>query len=1158
MNGVADRQMAMQQQQQLLLANLRQQAQSQQLQLQQQQQQQLQAAQMQGYPPPQLMQLQQTHQQQQVQLQHQHQQQIQQMMARHQAQVQATAAVPPAQPVQATDAATATPSNEAVQPAAVPTGLAPTGEAASGPAPEAVKVAAPHQAAPPSSEPSAAEPNGEAKHDGVEPVDDSHGGAALVAGDRGGSLAPINDPNAVIELQQKQQHLQALLAGGSAATAPPAPRPGTVGLQPVDPALLEKIREQQQAQLREQQSKMLEQAEQMEKQRAEREEQQQVLARSPALRQMQQQAQMQQQQLRQHQMMQVQQVPPMQHMQLQQLHTQQQQQLRLQHNAQLQHAQQMVLQQHAAAKAAGTADGEAPADSEAAQPAPAVPEMSTTVRTAIELMAKLIARNGESFREQMINSHRGDADYDFLSATDTPEALAFRQRLDELNGVGSEAAAPSDAPAAAAAPSAEVDEGWLELADDAGRPYYVNRKLNVTTWVKPEEMVRQEAAGTAGTKRGRHAAGWTEYKMENGRAYYCHAERGETQWTTPAEFEGVPDDEGDGGAAEGAAANGDDDGEGGADSKRAKKEQRRREREAARALEGGSAGFVAEAEAVREQPLMAAKQAQSEIAEPSEAFTAMLSERARTNPQVFECEWEDAMRFFVVDRRYGAVKTLEKRKELFAAWQQARHGEADDARRALAAAARRAFVELLRESHLDADADFEKAERRLSAAPRWQALEAEQREAAFDEAMVAVREEARARQAQHEEERRRRAEALAELLRAQGVGAADAWAEVSARREVAADERFGCMEADEREAAFAAFQRALLEEQRDEATSGFVAMLWERQRAGVLGRKVKWREAEQLLHAEAPLAALRAISTEAPHAAYDTFLAALRRRFVRHALRARAVAVRCGAALSSADDFASFKEKLEQRWHLEAEQKAAAARAKQSARAAARAAAEARDAESETLVALRAELRGALGELEAADREVWDLEVAAEDGAGGAGGAGGGGGGGGSGGGGGGGGDDDDEVAVGDLLEEALRAVHTVTLERLREADADAGRRRRRAERRFRELLESVREMATSGTSFAAWERVREAIQGEPSFALVESDDERARMWREYVAELEAGAKDKGRRADRGDAKERRRKDDKKRRRRSASPSSSSDSSSDSSRDRKRRKAKRR
>ena len=1133
----------LQQQQQLLLQNLRQQAQSQQLQLQQQQQQQLQAAQMQGYLPQQLMQLQQTHHQQQVQLQQQHQQQIQQMMARHQAQAQAAAAAPPAPTAEAT---TAAPLNEVVQPAAVPTGVAASNEAAPGSAPEAAKVDAPQQAAPPPSEASAAEPNGEPRHDVVrETVDSSKGGAAPAAGDGGGSLASINDPNAVIELQQKQQHLQALLAGSSAGAAPPVPRPGTVGLQPVDPALLEKIREQQQAQLHEQQSKMLEQAEQMEKQRAEREEQQQVLARSPALRQMQQQAQMQQQQLRQHQMMQLQQVPPMQHMQLQQLHAQQQQQLTLQHNAQLQQAQQMVLQQHAAAKAAGTAGSEAPADSEAAQPAPVVPEISVTVRTAIELMAKLISRNGESFREQMINSHRGDADYDFLSATDTPEALAFQQRLNELLGVGGEAAAPSDAPApatapaaAAAAPSGEVDEGWLELADDAGRPYYVNRKLNVTTWVKPEEMIRQEAAGTAGTKRGRNAGGWTEYKMENGRAYYYHAERGETQWTMPAEFEGLPDDEG---VAE--VTNGDDEGEGGADSKRARREQRRKEREAARALEGGSAGsagFVAEAEAVREQPLMAAKQAQAEIAEPSQAFTEMLSERAKSNPKVFECEWEDAMRFFVVDRRYGAVKTLEKRKELFAAWQRARHSEADDARRERVAAARRAFVDLLRESSLGADVDFKKAEFRLSAEPRWQALEADERERAFEEAMAAVREEERARQAELEAERRRRAEALAELLRSHGVGATDTWAEVSARREVAADERFRCMEAAERTGAFAAFQRQLLDEQREAATRGFVAMLWEKQSAGVLSRKVRWREAQPLLQAEAPLAALRAIDAESPQASYDEFLVELRRRFVRHALRAKAVAVRCGDALSSADDFASFKAKLEQRWRLDAEQKAAAARAKQSARAAARAAAEARDAESEALRALRAELRGALSDLEAADREVWHLEVAAEGGAGAGAGAG------------------DEEVAVGDLLEEALRAVHTVTLERLREADADAGRRRRRAERRFRELLESVREMATSGTSFAAWERVREIIKGEPSFDLVESEDERARIWREYVAELETGAKDRGRRGADRDAKERRRRDDKKRRRRSVSRSSYSDSYSESSRDRKRRKAKRR
>ena len=56
------------------------------------------------------------------------------------------------------------------------------------------------------------------------------------------------------------------------------------------------------------------------------------------------------------------------------------------------------------------------------------------------------------------------------------------------------------------------------------------------------------------------------------------------------------------------------------------------------------------------------------------------------------------MRFFIVDRRYGAVKTLEKRKELFAEWQLERQSFEEEGRKSRRDAAMPGLLELLGEA----------------------------------------------------------------------------------------------------------------------------------------------------------------------------------------------------------------------------------------------------------------------------------------------------------------------------------------------------------------------------------------------------------------------------------------------------------------------------
>merc|ERR1719424_158885 len=150
---------------------------------------------------------------------------------------------------------------------------------------------------------------------------------------------------------------------------------------------------------------------------------------------------------------------------------------------------------------------------------------------------------------------------------------------------------------------------------------------------------------------------------------------------------------------------------------------------------GAAEQAAEEAAAAVERPLRAAMQAQAVVGEGAgQAFSEMLTEKSRTHPQVLECEWEDAMRFFIVDKRYGAVRTLAKRMELFAAWQEGRAGEERKERQAAREVASTAFTALLLEAKLDKGTAFVKAERQLSADPRWQALEPDLREAAYEDA----------------------------------------------------------------------------------------------------------------------------------------------------------------------------------------------------------------------------------------------------------------------------------------------------------------------------------------------------------------------------------------------------------------------------------------
>jgi hypothetical protein len=273
-------------------------------------------------------------------------------------------------------------------------------------------------------------------------------------------------------------------------------------------------------------------------------------------------------------------------------------------------------------------------------------------------------------------------------------------------------AAVAAAEAAAAAPDSmrkgRLLAGWRECeVTKAGavRCYYHNASTGVTQWHKPEAFAEAEraakedegaapeaapeappptaaATGDAGETTAPAAAATKPDVAEAPAA----APSGSDQPAAGAE----PDGEGGegGGSVKGA---GDDeageagDGGGGAKSKRARREARRKEREAE--AERRRRGEVAPQRATAREdiaPLSVVTTAEAadgpawvadgsaEPISPAEAefaFKQMLRDVSQRHPLLLEMDWEVALRHFIVDRRYGAVKTLAQRKALFSEFQ---------------------------------------------------------------------------------------------------------------------------------------------------------------------------------------------------------------------------------------------------------------------------------------------------------------------------------------------------------------------------------------------------------------------------------------------------------------------------------------------------------
>lgn len=99
--------------------------------------------------------------------------------------------------------------------------------------------------------------------------------------------------------------------------------------------------------------------------------------------------------------------------------------------------------------------------------------------------------------------------------------------------ISSQAASSNSTSERVAQPGGE--EKWTEVFDTTGRKYYVNQATGESSWTKPADEASTAAAEVGGSVKGRVLGGWTEYTMNDGRVYYSNAE-GRTQWSVPDEF----------------------------------------------------------------------------------------------------------------------------------------------------------------------------------------------------------------------------------------------------------------------------------------------------------------------------------------------------------------------------------------------------------------------------------------------------------------------------------------------------------------------------------------------------------------------------------------------------------------------------------------------
>jgi len=352
-------------------------------------------------------------------------------------------------------------------------------------------------------------------------------------------------------------------------------------------------------------------------------------------------------------------------------------------------------------------------------------------------------------------------------------------------------------------------------------------------------------------------------------------------------------------------------------SKRARREARRREREAEAELrKRGRLVPMQQQQATPQgvlRPTMDADASSTATVNPEQAsealpgatsldaesaFRQMLREVSQQQPLLLEMDWDVALRHFMEDSRYSAIKTPAQRKSIFLDFQATEADAVREAARARRAEARRAFSECKDLDHRDSLA---RAKSLLEKDPRWGALPALDRANTFEEARADIR---RAEEDRAREREVRLAEAelvLREKLCGMGLRPSATWGQVAAMDAVAMDSRFALLGEERKRQVWTTFHTELVRTERENAKAGYDELLEEEAAAGRLRPSSEWRDLGEHLLAQPRARRLAELQPDAPMAAFTRFVAALadrRRAEIAYGVR---LAMRAGELGSMAE-----------------------------------------------------------------------------------------------------------------------------------------------------------------------------------------------------------------------------------------------------------------
>ena len=170
---------------------------------------------------------------------------------------------------------------------------------------------------------------------------------------------------------------------------------------------------------------------------------------------------------------------------------------------------------------------------------------------------------------------------------------------------------------------------WMEFVDPNGKPYYYNKTTKVSQWNKPEALNPIPS----------NDIDWKEYVHSNGKFYYYNSVTNQTSWTKPAVY--IPHSSSEKNAPEG------------------KSEAMKHAKKHVPASASGEFRSVPDSFALQN------RSNGNEVLEPEEAREEFLQLLHSIPNLCSTSTWEVALPLITRDRRYGAIRSLGEKEELF-------------------------------------------------------------------------------------------------------------------------------------------------------------------------------------------------------------------------------------------------------------------------------------------------------------------------------------------------------------------------------------------------------------------------------------------------------------------------------------------------------------